>query len=274
VKYFTTEPKSPQPSGFSSTVSHQPHSNAPAAGLGVAMNIATSFTLMLAQSLLVAFSSHGAETLVEVSPELKPPGFLGTVNYTPTKQEKTHYNRLDEPQRVTLKEKDRVFSLKGHEGQFVSWFGIVREITTDKEGLVTNLLIENKYSHDLSDAHIQTVSINGAGDFRVELATHSKDILPLILVRVYGDVVEAKDDIPLVKAKYIRIWHWFDFNFSDYGQDQSNPRWLKKRKSGIRVYSSKVSGNYYIERLGPTDQELKRIKQFDINAQKAKSNDK
>lgn len=128
-----------------------------------------------------------------------------------TKKENIYYNRLDEPHRVTLKENDRDFSLKGHDGQFVSWFGIVREIMTDKEGLITSRLVENKYSHDLSDAHIQTVSINGAGDFRVELATHSKDILPLILVRVYGEVV------------------------------------------------------------GATDQELKRIKQFDIDTQKTKS---
>ena len=68
------------------------------------------------------------------------------------------------------------FTLQGHGGQFVGWFGIVRDIERNSNNSGGFLLIENKYSMGLTDCDIQTVEINGGGDFKTELATIPDDI--------------------------------------------------------------------------------------------------
>ncbi len=221
--------------------------------------------------LVLAFPVCGGEkpgTLpVEFSRDVKPPGFLGTVNYTPTDTEKRFYSRLAEEQRVTTREpeldKSLNFSLGGHDGEFVSWYGIIRSITPGLKGGPSTLLLENKYSHELHDAHIQTVSINGAGDFLASASDLPKDLLPLELVRVYGTVKVDEKGTPVVRAEYIRVWRWFQFNFMEFGEDHSNPDWRKRiTLNGDRVYSSRVSPEYYVQRLGPTNEEAARIKAF------------
>jgi hypothetical protein len=202
-------------------------------------------------------------TPIEFSPDLKHPGYLGTVSYAPTAREKPFFQKLTEEERVTLQGKDSKFSLQGHHGKSVSWFGIVREIMTGEAGRITGLRIENKYSTGLSDAHLQTISFNGGGDFRVQLSTETKNLLPLVLVRVYGTVTGAEQGLPVVKAEYVRVWHWFQFNFMEFGEDHSNPEWRKRIDlKGARVYSSRVSPTYYVERLGATDEEQKKIRAY------------
>jgi len=193
--------------------------------------------------------------------------------YRPTNKEAAYYKRLSDAERHTVQDSDgSKFSLAGHDGHFASWFGIVRDITTDDTGHVTGLLIENKYFNDLSDGHIQTVSFMGGGDFRVRLRSNSKHLLPLTLVRVYGTVRGEDNGLPVVEAAYIRIWHWFQFNFMDYGQDHSNPQWRKNLKwKGLRIYSSRVSLDYYIERLGPTKLQLERIEEFHLGTKKTRA---
>lgn len=195
---------------------------------------------------------------------------IGTCMYTPTDTEKPFYDRLTEAGRVTLNSKPgesekHAFSLHGHEGKFVSWSGIVRAITTEKEHGAT-LLIENKYFADLTDCHIQTLEIGGAGDFIVVLDDLPKDLIPLIAIRVYGKVERYDGNHPVVKPEYLRIWHWGQFNFSDaLGEDHGNPEWKKRMQlpDGERVYHIGVSPKYYYQRLGPTDDEWEQFKTYD-----------
>lgn len=217
-----------------------------------------------------------AASPIEFSKDVEPPGLLGTMQYQPTKREASHYKRLPEKARVMVQNPgmDLKFSLPGHDGEFVGWIGIIRVIET--EAGTTKLTIENKYYHDLTDLHIQTVLFSGAGDFRAHVPAVSPDLLPLSLVRVYGKVVGQENGLPLVKVEYMRVWQWFQFNFMDHGEeDHSNPKWREHAHlDGLRIYSSRVSPEYYIDRLGPTDEEHEKIKAFHIAAERAASKKK
>ena len=193
----------------------------------------------------------------------------GTCDYEPTATEKPFYDRLNKDERTTLQSKGgaeaepSVFAVKGHSGQFVSWFGIVRQITRDSANGHSILLVENKYFWGFTDCDIQMVEITGAGDFQVEVSEIPADLLPLVLVRVYGRVTAEDRNHPLVKSEYVRVWHWGQFNFSDlFGEDHGNPEWKKRVKltQGEKAYQRGLSWKYYEERLGPTDEEGQTIK--------------
>ena len=228
--------------------------------------------------LLLAFVVLAdARTTVEFSEDKEFPtdGSLATVAYEPTKTEKPYYDRLSEDDRWTMQNKPSEnheikfeFNLHGHNGQFVSWTGIVRKINLETGRRGGTLLVENKYGSDLSDSHIQTVSINGGGDFKVEISDVPKDLIPLVLVRVYGFVTAEEAGLPVIDAQYIRVWHWFQFNFMDYGEDHGNPKWKKNVRLGVGepIYHSgtfsELSPRYYRDRLGPTPEQDDLIRKF------------
>ncbi len=214
------------------------------------------------------------ETIVEFSsdqPSLPPPVFHATCEYEPTGTEQQFYERLDNSSCVTIQTKPGEFTdeadtfiLQGHQGQFVSWFGIVRDIQRDLNGNGGVLLIENKYSMGITDCDIQTVEINGAGDFKAQLAKIPDDLVPLVLVRVYGTITKEENNLPLIKADYVRVWHWGQFNFSSFGEDHGNPRW-KGNVTGNPddVYNMrKQHRSYYKECVGPTPEQWEILRTY------------
>jgi len=131
----------------------------------------------------------------------------------------------------------------------------------EKVGDGYRLTIQNKYSTGMTDCHIQTVSIWGRGDFAGIVTTKELALPPLALVRVYGTVVREVDGMPEVKIEYLRYWRWMTFNFSDYGRDAGVSRFDKHLKlDGLRIYSSRVSGKYYAERIEATDEDKAQVK--------------
>ena len=125
-----------------------------------------------------------------------------------------------------------------------------------------SLLLENKYFNGRTDEHLQTVSIRGGGDFRVEIPFLSEQFVPLTLVRVYGRVSRNENGLPVVTPRYIRAWNWGQFNFDDYGEDRSNPLWSKGSEL-LRpepVYQSEVTADYYIRRLRADDGQAEQIR--------------
>jgi hypothetical protein len=221
--------------------------------------------------LSLLFSTRLANgTIVEFSIDKAPlPGLsVGTCGYSPTEVEKIWFDQLSEDDQATIQLKsDEIesrFQLAGHDNQFVSWFGIVRAINRDPEGKGATLLIQNTYSDGLTDCHTQTVEISGAGDFEIMLSELPDDIIPLVLVRAYGFVTGKQEQRPVINADYIRVWHWFQFNFMDFGEDHSNPEWKKRQKlpEGETIYHIGVSRRYYEERLGPTSEEWDEIAAF------------
>ena len=171
-------------------------------------NISQFVTVLLFSSVPVC-EIRG--TIFEFSLDRSPLSDLavGTCEYAPTKIEKQFYDRLGKAGRVTLQTKPREFKdasyrfkLQGHRAEFVSWFGIVRDIKRNPDQRLGILLIENKYSEpdNYTDCHIQTVQINGAGDFKAEVGDIPNDLIPLVLVRVYGVVKKEQNNRPLIKA--------------------------------------------------------------------------
>jgi hypothetical protein len=194
-------------------------------------------------------------------------GYGGTCDYRPTKLEQTWFSRLGADKRSTLQteaseEFPSTFKLDGHENEFVSWWGIVRNISKSGSNGAT-LLLQNTYDDGQTDCNFQTVSLYGAGDFEADLTNLPQDIIPLVLVRVYGVVTGAREQRPVIKAEYVRVWHWFRFDFMDYGEDRTNPEWKKLRHlpADTPVYWM-LSTDYYLERLGPTKEEWDHIKAY------------
>jgi hypothetical protein len=142
-------------------------------------------------------------------------------------------------------------SLQGLVGKRIAWFGIVRDVVEDAAKHETRLAVEMKYFDGITDLHQQIVSICGAGDFHVVLSGTGHGIKKLSLVRVYGKVVGEAEGIPTVSAQFVRVWDWKLFAFMLYGNDHSNPQWVKLRQvTGFGVYSSKPDDEYYELRLG------------------------
>jgi hypothetical protein len=188
--------------------------------------------------------------------------------YEPTEVEKRFFDKLGRDAQSTVKSKggepfQSNFQLRGHVGQFVSWFGIVREVAHEVSRCGGSLLIENKYFQMGKEDPPQTVSINGGGNFRAQLTSFTEN-LPLSLVRVYGTVVREDNALPIVQAEYIRVWRWGEFDFDDYGADDADPRWKKniKLKPNDPVHQAQLSAEYYIERLGPSADQGQAIKEF------------
>jgi hypothetical protein len=144
-----------------------------------------------------------------------------------------------------------VQSLEKFAGQRVAWFGIVRVVAEILGSSENELLVEMKFFDGLTDTHLQIVSIFGAGDFRVVIPGVGHKIPKLSLIRAYGKVEAKPGNVPKVAADYVRIWKWGQFAFMDYGEDHSNPQWVKLRNVAIDdIYSSRPNDRYYEERLG------------------------
>ncbi len=185
---------------------------------------------------------------IELSPKSKPHTLDATVGYKATAAEAKFDEKKSESPGSGDSKDGKKPTLAGHKDKLVSWFGIVRELPS-KEG--EPYLIENKYFDGLNDYHIQLASLSGAGDFMAIAADPKKQIERHSLVRIIGKVVEEKDGKPTVKAEYIRVWHLGDYTFMDYGDDASNPRWVKLRKSsGIDAYEPSPDKAYYERLLG------------------------
>jgi hypothetical protein len=235
---------------------------------------------------LLAPQAKSAETIIERSPFLKHPGALATGAYVPLQKESAFLDKIPQKGRETvsgfsdaeagffksdffLKNNPKatpqsieaqapVFSLTGHVGEYVSWFGLLRKV--EKSGADYRLTIQNKYSTGMTDMHIQTVSVFGAGDFHAVVRAQNIELLPLVLVKVYGKVVSEKEGRPEVEAEYIRYWNWVYFNFSDYGKDKKLSAFDHDLDlSKIRIYSSGVDPYYYPARIQATREELDQI---------------
>lgn len=224
------------------------------------------------------------ETPVEMSQPLKGGGGLGTAAYGATAKEAPFLKKVTEkallfwsdikmpkPTNMTdeewakflkeeqkQKEKDKAntipedkYQLADQAGQYVGWFGIVRESATDEKSGITTLTIEHKFFDGMVDLHQQIVSIFGAGDFSATLRK-GKTVLPaLALVRVYGKVAKDKNGAPTIAAEYVRAWDWGLFAFMNYGKDRSNPKWVALRKVAADAsYSSRPTPEYYEQLLG------------------------
>jgi len=223
--------------------------------------------------------------IIEVSkPMPNPGGGLGTMGYLPTRREAPLLEKVDEqPINPWAQEKvppaagatpdpakeaagakkpgeDRPkageYTLLGQAGKNIGWFGIVRDISYDKDKRRTRLLLEHKYFDYLTDLHIQVVSLYGAGDFTCLMPGQAPGISPLSLVCIYGKVSKGEDGLPQVAPKYIRVWDWGLFTFMDYGPDKTNPQWVKLRKvtDPNQVYSARPTKAYYEERLGKREE--------------------
>jgi hypothetical protein len=210
--------------------------------------------LTLLLLLLVFTTTCFSQTPMDVQPvkELKPTGTLATCGYSPASKEDAFYGKLAPSERATGSFM-KAYSIHHKKGKFVSWFGIVRGISQQQCSDKFSLLLEQKYFDGLTDCHIMLVSKNGSGDFIAHLQGSPAPIPALALVRVYGKVVDEKNDVPEITADYIRVWPWLTFTFTDLGaEDHSNPRWaayckLCKRN---RIYDPYPTEQYYLEMLG------------------------
>jgi hypothetical protein len=230
----------------------------------------------------ISFGSLAAEpeSIIEFSKPKKSPGFLGTTKYPPTDQEKQFFSRVTEapapivwigeqmPPPTGQKEDPKgaaaqkkrdeedhrqavAYTLASQAGKYVAWFAIVREASFNNQAQRTELLLEHKYSDDLTDAHLQVVSLYGAGDFRAILTGKPGHIPPLGLVRIYGVLSIGADGLPVIAVDYARVWDWGLFTFMDYGIDKSNPKWVALRHvTSEQIYSSRPNLEYYEQRLG------------------------
>lgn len=236
--------------------------------------------------ILLAGQATSAETIVERSPFLKHPGMLGTGVYAPLGKEAAFLDKIPQAGRETVSgyseaetaffksdfflksnpdatpqsiaAKAPAFSLTSHVGEYVSWFGLLRKL--EKSGTGYRLILQNKYSTGMTDLHIQTVSVFGAGDFDVFVHAENLDLLPLVLVKVYGKVIAEKDGRPEIEAEFVRYWNWMYFNFSDYGKDKNLSAFDRDLDlSKIRIYSSRVDPYYYPARIKATREQLDQI---------------
>jgi hypothetical protein len=215
-------------------------------------------TLLCLALLISATSLFG--TVVEEALIALPEGSNpGTKFYSPSNEEKPFFAKLASPD--TKAGAFLPSSTTVEKGAYVSWFGIIRDIFEDKKGLPGGkvLLIQVLYSDGFTDLNLQTVSINGPGDAFVFVEGNCDQLIPLMLVRFYGTVSDHKGPtkVPLVKSEFVRYWPWGMFNFNDRGEDHSSPIWRQGTSvGGVRIYSSQVSFDYYIERLGGAKEQI------------------
>ena len=192
------------------------------------------------------------ETPMDVQPvkQLVRGNSLSTCGYTPAQQEEPYLKKLP-PQEQETGSFLKPYSIHGRKGKYVSWFGVVRRISSSGSSLT--LLVEQKHFDGLTDCHIMLVSHSGGGDFQATLEADPQRVPTLALVRIYGTVREETDKIPQVTVDYVRVWPWFTFTFTDLGaKDESNPQWAeycKLCKSG-RLYMPYPTESYYLQMLG------------------------
>lgn len=198
--------------------------------------------------------SGAAQTPIEVQPvkKLTPTGSLGTCGYTPLANEKIFFDKLSEKERSTGSFMEP-YDIHSKNGEFVSWFGIVRGITRSPNTDSWELLLEQKYFDGMTDCHIMLVSKSGSGDFAAQLAARDVPVPSLSLVRVYGTVTRRENAPPLIQAEFVRVWPWMTFTFTDLSaEDKSNPRWKKDCKlcEKGRLYRPYPDEGYYRGALG------------------------
>jgi len=207
--------------------------------------------------LLLLAVGCAAQTPIEVQPvkELKPTGSLGTCGYQPSSKEGPYFEKLGTKERSTGSFMEG-YDIHKRDGQFVSWYGVVRGITRVPDSDSWDLLLEQKYFDGMTDCHIMLVSKSGSGDFNAGVQAKDVPVPALALVRVYGKVAQ-KNGNPFVEAAFVRVWPWMTFTFADLGAaDKSNPRWKKECKlcEGGRVYRPYPDEKYYRNVLGDPQQ--------------------
>jgi hypothetical protein len=202
---------------------------------------------------LIIVAESGAQTPVlteEVKP-LKNTGTLATCSYAPSPQEKPFYEKLANKELATGSF-IQGYDIHKKDGQYVSWYGVVRGITKVSDD-TWQLLLEHKYFDAMTDCHIMLVSMSGSGDFMATLREKDLSIPALALVRVYGKVKNDKDGTPGITAEFVRVWPWMTFTFTDLGaEDRTNPRWRKDCRvcKTARVYRPYPDEKYYRDALG------------------------
>jgi len=176
---------------------------------------------------------------------------LGTTSYAPSENEKPFFEKLG-PDEVATGGLAGEYDISSKDGTYVGWFGIVREIHDDPENKQSELLVEHKYFDGLTDLHIQALSFNGSGDFKVVVQGLDHEIKPLTLVKVYGKAKVMKETIS-IDAEFIRNWHWGTFTFlAAFGTQQGSEKWRKLNKVPLDdIYDPFPDDDYYEQRLGP-----------------------
>lgn len=210
---------------------------------------------------------------VTAKPRRNGGGGLGTTTYRPSDQEQPFFGKLAAAEKKTGGLAGD-YDISKKDGVFVGWFGIVREITEDKAGGKTTLLLEHKYFDGLTDSHIQALSFNGSGDFRAVLRGTGHLIRPLNLVKVYGKASKGAGDVLQVDAVFVRNWHWGTFTFlAAHGKQRGSEKWRKLNKVELEsIYDPYPDDEYYEERLGtrPADEKKRSIfHQLALEAAKA-----
>ncbi len=224
---------------------------------------------------LATLTLHAADAEVEkdYSKYHRLDGALGTIQYPATDKETKHLagveGKKDEAEKFDV--------LPGNKGKRVAWFGIVREVKEDKEKKRTELLLQHNFFDGPTDTHIQIVSLNGGGDFKVTLEGTGHNLGKLSLVRIVGVVKEEEKDVPTVQAEYVRNWERGMFAFMNYGTDKSNEKWIKLRKvkGDGDEYASRPDDKYYRNKYWENDLTLpqkkirkdsRRFARFDVKA--------
>jgi hypothetical protein len=214
--------------------------------------------------------SGNEEVIVEISKPQKRTFGLGTKGYEPTSKELPFFNKIPKKKDFADdKDRDKYSKILMHKtGEYINWFGILREVVKNKKKNITELIIEMKYFDGQTDLHLQVVSLYGGGDFKILVPGLKSNIPRLSLLCIYGTIVGKTDEFPIVKPEYMRVWDWGLFTFMDYGKDMSNPKWVKMREIKYqRVYSSRPDNKYYEDRLGKRDnsgqKQLLKTEMFD-----------
>jgi len=199
-----------------------------------------------------------AQTPIEVQPvkELTPTGSLGTCGYVPAPNEKPYFEKLAAKERATGSFMEG-YDIHKKNGEFVSWYGIVRGVTRVPNSDTWELLLEHKYFDGMTDCHIMMVSMSGSGDFGAGVQANDVPVPALALIRVYGKVTRRENANPIVEAEFVRVWPWMTFTFTDLGaDDKTNARWKKECKicAKGRVYRPYPDRQYYRDALGDPEQ--------------------
>lgn len=167
---------------------------------------------------LVLAVGCAAQTKIELQPvkELKPTGSLGTCSYAPSPAEKSYYNKLSDKERITGSFMEG-YDIHQKEGQFVSWYGIVRGIKRTADSQSWELLVEHKYFDGMTDCHIMLVSKSGAGDFVARVQTADVPVPSLALVRAYGKIIGQENGNPILESEFVHVWPWMTFHLCRHG---------------------------------------------------------
>ncbi len=212
-------------------------------------NVLVAATLALSSAYVLANETPTHKVVEHSQPIARTSDGLGTTKYRPTSLETEATKDYTEDELASGSPENA--TLKGKPGRRVAWFGIVRNVQEEKGKNETRLKVEMTYFDGLTDLHMQIVSLYGAGDFEAIVPGTGHGIKRLSLVRVYGKVVGENAGIPLVAARFVRVWDWGLFAFMDYGQDKSEPQWVKLRKvAKLEIYSSRPNKQYYERRIG------------------------